>query len=195
MQLRIPDVTLIEELGRGPGSIVFRGMHNGSLCTVKLPSDRPAPSSESQANSFEQDILRLARLGHAGLPRVLQLGATAETPYAILDSIEGEPLFRVLEGELSGSMLAKFALTLARCVDQLHQAGFVHGSLTVENILLSRDGTRVRLVDTGSISRRVPFDGRVDTAAMGVVLEACLERSTDDVSSSLVRIVQELVAG
>ena len=177
MQLRIPEVTLIEEAGRGPGSIVFRGLHHGNHCLVKVPSDRPPPLADSLARSFEQDVLVLARLGRSGLPRVLQLGTTAETPYAILDAAQGRPLVDVMAGgQLTDADAVSIVLCLAMCLQQLHQAGFVHGSLTTDHILLSHNGTRVGLLDTGSVSRPVPFDPRVDTKALGLVVTACLHR-------------------
>ena len=91
MYPRIPEVTLFEEIGRGQGSVVFRAMHHGKGCTVKLPSDRPQ-SPTAGTRGFEQDVLQLARLRSTGLPKVLQLGETADTPYAVLAPAEGRPL-------------------------------------------------------------------------------------------------------
>jgi eukaryotic-like serine/threonine-protein kinase len=195
MQLRIPDVTLLEELGRGQASVVFRALHRGHGCTVKVPRDRTARAT-SLVN-FEQDVLQLARLSRAGLPRVLQLDAIGEVPYAILEDAQGQPLLRALEQPISESDTLALSLTLASCLQQLHDAGFVHGALTTEHILVSDDRTRISLRDTGSITRPGSFDAGIDTRAFGTVLQACAEQLERPAAarSPLLELAAELVAG
>src|ERR1700741_3230651 len=115
MQARIPEVTLLEEVGRGPGSVVFRALHRGAGCVVKLPSEAVA-SIAAQPSTFEQDMLQLARLSRAGLPRVLQLGATGDTPYAILDQARGEPLTALLRRPLTPVTALELARALTTCL-------------------------------------------------------------------------------
>jgi signal transduction histidine kinase/CheY-like chemotaxis protein len=191
MQPRIPEVTLLEELGRGPGSIVFRGLHHGTGCTVKLPSDRPATPS---AEAFEQDLLQFARLSRAGLPRVVQIGATDDTAYAILDEAEGEPLAQLLQRSLSEHTALQVGLKLVACLRQLHDAGVVHGDLTLEHIVLSSDGTQLSLLDRGSVARPAQFDPRVDTQALGAVLRECARHAEPQGTGALrlMRLAEEL---
>ncbi len=196
MQARIPEVTLLEEVGRGPGSVVFRALHRGAGCTVKLPGERVA-SYPAHPHSFEQDVLQLARLTRAGLPRVLLLAETGDTPYAIIDQAEGEPLSVQLRQPLRESAALSLSNTLATCLQRLHEAGFVHGNLTSDHVLLSDGGARVTLVDKGSVTRPVPFDVRSDTRALGSLLRECARQIQvgGTVRGSLLRIADELVAG
>ena len=193
MQPRIPEVTLLEEVGRGRGCVVFRALHRGNACTIKLPSDRPAPA----AGIFEQEVLQLARLSRAGLPRVWQLDSSGDIPYAILDEPEGEPFVRVFGRTTGEAERVRLALTLATCLQQLHDAGFVHGGLTAQTVLVSNDGARVALPDLGSVTRPVPFDARADLRALGAVLCECIERlpRSPTMGWSLLRPAQELAMG
>jgi eukaryotic-like serine/threonine-protein kinase len=195
MQPHIPGVTLLEEVGRGRGGVVFRAIHRGNACTIKLPSDRPGGAGAS--GMFEQDVLQLARLSGAGLPRVWQLDASAEIPYAILDEPEGEPFVRVFGRATSEVERIRLALMLATNLKQLHDAGFVHGGLTDASVLVSGDGSRIVLRDLGSVTRPVPFDARVDLRAFGTLLCDCiapLPRSPT-ASWSLLRLSHELALG
>ncbi|HKU38602.1 MAG TPA: ATP-binding protein [Polyangiales bacterium] len=195
MQPRIPEVTLLEEVGRGPGSVVFRALHRGRACTVKLPSDRP-PHSAS-ATGFEQDLLQFARLTRAGLPRVIQLDVIGETPYAILEPLEGEPFLKALERTGSDAERVKLLLALLTCLQQLHDAGFVHGHLTADNVLISGDGARVTFADRGSVSRTGAHDTHADLRSLGFVLResgARLPRSAK-LTALVRRLADELVAG
>jgi signal transduction histidine kinase/serine/threonine protein kinase len=195
MQARIPEVTLLEEVGRGPGSVVFRALHRGAGCTVKLPSERVA-SFAAQPSTFEQDMLQLARLSRAGLPRVLQLGATGGTPYAVLDQAHGEPLTARLRRPLTATAALELARALTTCLQRLHEAGFVHGSLTPEHVLCSEQGERVTLSDHGSMSRPVPFDARPDTRALGQLFSdyARQVESSGAVRATLLVLAEELAA-
>jgi signal transduction histidine kinase/tetratricopeptide (TPR) repeat protein len=191
MQLRIPEVTLLEEVGRGPGSVVFRALHHGSSCTVKLSSDRPGAIP---GRAFEQDVLRLARLSRAGLPRVLSIGAVDDTSYAILDEGAGEPLSRVLRRPLAELDALRVALSLTSCLRQLHEAGFVHGALTPEHILISGEAGCVRLLDRGTVTRPQPFEVRIDTQALGRVLRECVDHIEEPggVTLRLSRLAEQL---
>jgi signal transduction histidine kinase/CheY-like chemotaxis protein len=193
MQPHIPEVTLLEEVGRGRGGVVFRAIHRGNACTIKLPSDRPAAAP----GMFEQEVLQLARLSAAGLPRVWQLDSSADIPYAILDEPEGEPFVRVFGRATDEKERVRLALTLASSLKQLHDAGFVHGGLTAASVRVSSEGTRVALRDLGSVSRPVPFDPRVDLRALGSLLCECLARldRSATASWSLLRPANELAMG
>lgn len=197
MQLNIPEVTLLEEVGRGPDSVVYKALHRGRSCSVKVPSDRPTPDSGGVLTRFEQDVLALARLRRFGLPRVLQLGATDETAYAILADSAGEPLSHVLARQLTRAQVLAVAHKLVASVKQLHAAGFVHGNLSPHTILVSGPDFDVSLEDRGSINRPVPFEARAELRALGLALRLCLSRISD-VDDSLARLwvrVDELASG
>jgi eukaryotic-like serine/threonine-protein kinase len=197
MQLNIPEVTLLEEVGRGPDSVVYKALHRGRSCSVKVPSDRPAADVAGVLTRFEQDVLALARLRRFGLPRVLQLGATDETAYAILAEPAGEPLSHTLARKLTRAQVLSIAHKLVASVKQLHAAGFVHGNLSPHSILVSGGDLVVCLEDRGSISRPVPFDARPELRSLGLALRLCLSRVTDD-ADALSRLwvrVDELAAG
>jgi eukaryotic-like serine/threonine-protein kinase len=197
MQLNIPEVTLLEEVGRGPDSVVYKALHRGRSCSVKVPSDRPAPDSGGVLTRFEQDVLALARLRRFGLPRVLQLGATDETAYAILADSAGEPLSHILARKLTRPQVLTVAHKLVASVKQLHAAGFVHGNLAPHSILVSGSDLDVSLEDRGSINRPIPFDPRPELRALGLALRLCLSRVTDE-SDTLGRLwvrVDELASG
>ena len=170
----IPDVTLLEELGRGQGGVVYSALHRGSTCRVKVPSD--SPPDAGAARSFEQDALSLARLRRAGLPRVLQVDSSAAMPYAILDVEQGESLPSELERLSSEGQLLSLALSLTSCLHELHEAGFVHGALSAERVLIGRGGALVSWLDYGNVARPEPFDARDDLLAFGQILRSICAR-------------------
>ena len=188
----IPNVTLLEELGRGQGGVVFRALHRGRTCTVKVPSD--ASNGAFAAQTFERDVLSLARLRRAGLPRVLQVDSSGNTPYAIMDVAQGQTLPEALQSALHESQLLQLALSLTQCLHELHDAGFVHGGLMADQVLVSKEGAVVSWLDRGTVSRPVTFDPREDLEALGRILRQIASRiGGGHVRSVVLSLAQELL--
>jgi transcriptional regulator with GAF, ATPase, and Fis domain/tetratricopeptide (TPR) repeat protein len=105
------------------------------------------------------EFAQLARLRHPSLPRVFDVGRTAEP---IDDVAAGAPFFvaewigggradarRWDEPQAVWGLLADLAGALAA----VHGAGLVHGDVSPANVLLSNDGERAVLVDLGLAAR------------------------------------------
>lgn len=167
-------MTLLERVGRGPGSVVYRALHQGRSCAVKFPSERPLPEGADKRSSFERDVLALARLRRYGLPHVLQLGTTDQTTYAVLAEPEGEPLAACLRNGLGRAELLLLMRKLVASVQQLHAAGFVHDNLSLQTIQVSGPQQDVVLADRGSINRPVPFDPRAELRTLALILHTCI---------------------
>ena len=167
-------MTLLERVGRGPGSVVYRALHHGKSCAVKLPSERPVPEGADKRHSFERDVLALARLRRFGLPHVLQLGATDQTTYAVLAEPQGEPLAAVLRNGRSRAELLLLMRKLVSAVQQLHAAGFVHDNLSLQTIQVCGPQQDVMLADRGTINRPMPFDPRAELRTLALILHTCI---------------------
>ncbi|XYI02363.1 AAA family ATPase [Sorangium sp. So ce1128] len=155
----------IEQMGATAGGTLYlaRHLHDASAALLKLPA------SDSAA-----DGLRLKReyalLQSLDVPEILQ-------PIALLE--EGARLALVLEafaGEGLDAALARqprFALPvalaiarqLARALAALHAAGTVHHDLRPANLLLARDGAKVKLADLSRAAAREGTTGARPAAA------------------------------
>ena len=82
-----PGIELEEELGRGAYSIVFRGRRGTTPCAVKVPRVRAR-----WTRWVYREAVALARVRHAGLPKVLEVGEVDDLPYLVLEFVEGETL-------------------------------------------------------------------------------------------------------
>jgi len=207
MQVRIPELVFFEEIGRGHGGVVYRGTFHEQPCCIKLPDERARVSSGAQ-HGFERDILQLARLPSAGLPRVLHLGSSAETPYAVLEATRGKSLMEILAGKLSEVEALTLSLQLTGQVSQMHSAGFVHGDLSTTQILRIVGQSTLCLMDSGSVHRPIPFDAGVDSRALLSLLrlltanagaqDGVLGHTVRDFAAAekeLPRLARELAAG
>ena len=148
MQPRIPEVTLLEEVGRGRGCVVFHALHRGNACTInsraiarRTPQLRPAASSRRFCSSRVSAVRDCPGFGSSI--------SSEDGPYAIVDQPTGVPFVGAFGQATSDAERVRLALSLALCLQQLHDAGFTHGGLTAERTLVSSDGARVALPDIG----------------------------------------------
>jgi D-alanyl-D-alanine dipeptidase len=104
-----------------------------------------APQSPEFATQL-QHLRRLVEHQHPNVAGILDIGQTADDGrlYIVAETLEGELLSRVLARR--GSLPLKQALEVFRQaaagLEAVHAAGWVHGNLSPETILLSRGGKR-----------------------------------------------------
>ena len=155
LEKELPNITLIEELGRGNSGIVYRASRGGQSCLVKLPSFPATPKHDqsSPTNLFTRDALALARLPGSGVPRILSINATGNQPYIVMEAVTARSLLQVLREGLDQDQVHTLALQLTQMLHRLHGAGFVRIGLRAHQVLYDSDRERVYLIDHGSLTR------------------------------------------
>jgi eukaryotic-like serine/threonine-protein kinase len=198
--LTIPDLELLDELGRGAHSIVYRARRDGRIYAVKVPREiEDATKRKNPIERFRREAAALARVRHRALPEVMQVGEVNGTPYLVMELVNGIPLNQRLSlGPITEVQTLELGWQLASALVAIHQCGLVHQDIKPRNILFEPDSARVRLVDfelaaepvweagvSGGLAGRAyvapeqltgaeQVDGRTDLYALGCVLYECL---------------------
>ncbi|MBN2054305.1 protein kinase, partial [bacterium] len=197
-------VRILEYLGSGGFGVVAAATlpHQVDPVAVKFL----AGSAPGDMESFQWEYSLLARLSHAGIPRVYSFGRLesalvietapgecielpAGRPYFTMELVRGMPFSSAgRSGGTTGSL--RWFARLAAILNYLHGQALVYGDLKPSNIILTDDGPR--LIDFGAARReddpRAPVLGTALYAAPEVVRGMPSSRAGDVFSLGLIML-------
>ena len=146
-------------LGAGATGEVYRAFDPrlAREVAIKMLSKR-ALTGESRAR-FEDEVQAVARLTHANIVAIFDVGEHEGVPYAVMELLDGETLRARLnrDGALPPEEAAAAARQIASALDAAHSRQIVHRDLKPENIFLVANGP-IKLVDFGVAQVETPLD-------------------------------------
>jgi serine/threonine protein kinase len=129
---------VVELLGRGAGSVVYRAEDLRHRRDVAIKVLREDAVQESSVRRFLSEIEVVARLHHPLIAPLFDSGEAAGRPYYVMPLFEGETLrSRLLnEHQLKPEAAVQVALDVADALAYAHDRGVVHRDIKPENILM-----------------------------------------------------------
>lgn len=157
-QRQVGPYEILEQIGSGASSIVYRARDTRQDRLVALKVLRLALASERGRRRFEMEGDVLSVLSHRGIARVYETGSTSTEfgmfPFIAMELVDGKPI-DVYCDEQSLDDEARIDL-MARACDAMayaHRRGVIHRDLKPVNILVDHTG-QPKIVDFG-IARSV----------------------------------------
>jgi serine/threonine protein kinase len=158
-------ITLAGLIGRGQFGVVYEGTGVGLPNTdgrpmkvaVKLANDEADPTM------FNHETLRMHRLTHAHIVRLLAVCTTASPPFAVLELMSGGDLKHYLGmcrtaaqrtgiNALADTHLLKLTKDVSSAFAYMQSQGCVHRDLAARNVLLD-SAFKAKLADFGTTVR------------------------------------------
>src|SRR6516164_8724501 len=134
-------------LGEGGMGVVYRARHVGLDRLVALKLLRGC--SSKRLARFRAEALADARLQHAHVVQIFEIGEHQGQPYLALELLEGGSLEAKLAGQpQTPRHAATLVGVLARAIQYAHTRGIVHRDMKPSNVLLTAEGT-VKIADFG----------------------------------------------
>jgi eukaryotic-like serine/threonine-protein kinase len=142
------------EIGVGGLGAVYRATHEklDKSVAIKLLHQH-CGTSELLRGRFEREAKALATLDHPNIVSVTDFGIAEDTPYLVMELLEGETLAERLDrGPLAGTEAPKLIKELLAALRFVHERGLVHRDMKPSNVFLQRlpsGGERVKILDFG----------------------------------------------
>lgn len=138
--------TLIEEIGRGGFSTVWRARQNRPVQReVAIKRIAPGMDSLQVLRRFALERQALAMLDHPAIAKVFDAGLDdLDRPYFVMELVAGEPLTR-WAGAHDADRRTRLRLMLEICagVIHAHQRGVIHRDLKPSNLLVGETGPKI----------------------------------------------------
>lgn len=146
---------MLELLGRGGMSIVYRARHTGmdKIVAVKV-LHLHLSKDELSLKRFKQEAQAASTLTHPGIVAIHDCGeAEDKTPYLVMDLVEGISLSDLIEkeGTLDLDRFLSIMTQVSAALAHAHSCGIVHRDLKPSNIMISSSAGKdiARIVDFG----------------------------------------------
>ncbi|MEU4658299.1 SAV_2336 N-terminal domain-related protein, partial [Streptomyces sp. NPDC023723] len=114
---------------------------DGRTVAVRLHARTTDPA---RRQAFLRDARLLRTVDHPGVVRVLDTGVDDDTPYVVMEHLDGialNTLSRPYGHRLPAPLTVSVAAQLARALTALHEAGTAHGAVELSRVVLLPDGT------------------------------------------------------
>jgi eukaryotic-like serine/threonine-protein kinase len=140
-------------LSKGGMGAVWRGFDKKlrRAVAVKVLHPKWASSADARAR-FEREAMAVAQLSCPHVVQVFDYGVFEESPYIVMELLEGEDLLARLKKQrrLSFEETTRIVWQTARALGEAHGVGIVHRDLKPGNIFLSgKDEEIVKVLDFG----------------------------------------------
>jgi serine/threonine protein kinase len=142
---------ILEIIGTGASGRVARAYDPmiGRQVAIKLFAKELAQGEARQR--FLQEARVVGQLSHPSIIALHDMGIeeATQTPYLVMEFLEGQPLDRILErGSVPYPRACAIVAEVACALGAAHRKGVIHGDVKPANILITDDG-RVKLMDFG----------------------------------------------
>lgn len=144
---------LLDKIAEGGMGAIYRGrdQRSGQIVAVKIMPAHMA-ANPILLQRFKQEFSAASRLDHANIVRALDFGESGNTPFLVMEFVNGESLGQKLEreGKMSEADAIKIIAQVAQGLHRAHKLGMIHRDVKPDNILLTPDGL-AKLADLGLV--------------------------------------------
>jgi len=145
-------------LGRGSMGVVYKGRDPeiGRFVAVKTLRKIVSDSSEESERALERfriEARSAGNLRHSNIITIFEVNRDGDTPYIVMDYVDGEGLDAVLSrsGRLDSATAIHYLAQIASGLDYAHSRGVIHRDIKPSNILVDKGGN-VFILDFGVAS-------------------------------------------
>lgn len=167
---------ILEIIGTGAHGRVARA-HDPLISRLVAIKLFPAELARGDARQrFIQEARVVGQLSHTSIITLHDMGIDepTQTPYLVMEYLDGQPLDRVLEkGSIPFPRACAWAAEVASALAAAHRKGVIHGDVKPANIFITDDG-HVKLMDFG-MARLASHDSR-NTPLLGTPAYWCPEQ-------------------
>lgn len=145
---------IVRRLGQGSMGVVYEAIDQklGRHVAVKLiipPEDGANRHDNNALERFWREARAASALNHPGICTVHEVDESAESPFIVMELLEGSSLEKLYRGHpMPFPKLIEVGVQLADALDAAHRKGILHRDIKPANIFVTQSG-QAKLLDFG----------------------------------------------
>jgi len=151
--------TILELLGMGAMGVVYRARDERleRIVAIKVLTPGVLAGDESRRR-FRKEALALAKLNHAHIAAVYDVGEQDGVDYLVMELVQGETLAaRIKAGPVPAKEATSILLQVAEALEEAHEQGVIHRDLKPANVMVTPKGN-AKVLDFGLAKLFAPSD-------------------------------------
>jgi serine/threonine protein kinase len=150
-ELLLGDYILLERLGEGSTSRVFKARHQPSSRIVALKVLRGGSAAPEVIGQLRQERRAGARLEHPNILKTFGAGRADDAYFLVMEYVEGKDLGRLVreQGPLPIGRACDYARQAGLGLDHALERGLVHRDMKPSNLLLAKGTGLIKVLDLG----------------------------------------------
>jgi serine/threonine protein kinase len=149
----IGNYTLLAKIAEGGMGWVYKGQNkeNSQIVAIKIVPN-PMLKNEVLLQRFENEWRAASSIDHPNIVRALDYCGTGNTPFLVMEYVDGESLGQKLDREkrITEAESIRIVGQVAQGLHRAHKMGMIHRDVKPDNIMIARDGT-AKLTDLGLV--------------------------------------------
>jgi len=131
---------VIDKLGEGGMSLVYRAedIETGQMVALKFLKEGITSRRVEDVLRFQREAGAIAKLEHPGIMKVYGTGEYKQTPYIVMELLEGKSLADLFKEQRRFSVkeTVEIVLQISEVLNYVHGKGIIHRDLKPGNIML-----------------------------------------------------------
>ncbi len=155
---------ILRRLGQGGMGVIYEAADQklGRHVAVKFLTEAIRESSAA-LERFWREARAASSLNHPGICTIHELNETAESPFIVMELLEGQSLEQLYRGHaMPYPKLVEMGVQLADALDAAHRKGILHRDIKPANIFVTNAG-QAKLLDFG-LAKLEDVDAHASTA-------------------------------
>jgi tRNA A-37 threonylcarbamoyl transferase component Bud32 len=156
---KLGSYVIVGWLGEGGMGQIFKARHRRLNREVAIKVIRPQQLANPETlQRFHREARATARLSHPNIVHVHDAAETDGMHYLVMEYVNGKDLGELVldRGPLPPPLACEYIRQASLGLQHAHECGLIHRDIKPANLLLTEDGTQVKLLDLGVARFLVP---------------------------------------
>jgi serine/threonine protein kinase len=188
-ELLLGPYRIVDHLGKGGVSQVFKAWHADRNCMVALKVIHPHLLNNAEAvGRFQREVRAVSRLSHPNIVQSFEDDSLGEAHFFAMEFVQGTSLDKLvqLSGPLPLPQACDFIRQAALGLEHAHERGLVHRDIKPANLVQIAGGSLIKILDFGLARLQRSPDGK-SGPAVALTMEGAIIGTADYMSPEQAR--------